>query len=290
MFSYFRFLKWICIPASVEVISDGCFADLRQLSSLTFEPGSKLREIRTSVFFECDSLRSISLPASLSVLTGSAFIGSSIQEIHVDRANDHCFVSGESLIGLQGMTLIFHFGPSERVIVGAELGSFGKYREIGPYSFVNCSVMRSIYIPASIEILGDSCFGRCSSLFQITFESGSKLTRIGQEPFQYCSSLTIICIPVQVEDILSCCFHRCGSLAEITFELNSSLLRIGSRAFSHCRSLSSIILPSQIEMIDSTAFYACAPLRQLIVGMDSQLRALDLPPADFGSLFVPDSV
>jgi hypothetical protein len=36
-------------------------------------------------------------------------------------------------------------------------------------------------VPASVEILGESCFADCGSLSSVTFESGSKLLGIEEE-------------------------------------------------------------------------------------------------------------
>jgi hypothetical protein len=42
--------------------------------------------------------------------------------------------------------------------------------------FAMCSSLSSIRIPSSVETLCEGCFCGCSSPFQVTFESGSKLS------------------------------------------------------------------------------------------------------------------
>jgi hypothetical protein len=136
---------------------------------------------------------------ALFVIDGSAFYKSSIEEVVVDAANPHYVVSAPFLIGVDGMTLIQYFGDGEdlRVDCLCDLG----LRQIGSLAFSFCSALKSIFIPASIEILGDRCFHICSSLSEIRFESDSKLSQIGIEMFLGCSSLTSICIPANVENI-----------------------------------------------------------------------------------------
>jgi hypothetical protein len=42
-------------------------------------------------------------------------------------------------------------------------------------------------------------------------------------------------------------------------------------------------------MIECKAFYDCGALSQLTFELDSRMKDLDLPPADFGSVLVPNS-
>ena len=53
-------------------------------------------------------------------------------------------------------------------------------------------------IPASVEEIGDGCFGN-SSLSRVTFGSGSVLKRIGKSAFRGCKELREIEIPASVE-------------------------------------------------------------------------------------------
>jgi hypothetical protein len=258
------------------------------LKSLTFESGSKLREIQAAAFMRCQSLKSFSLPASVSVIAGSAFLESSIEEILVDAANPNYFASGQFLIGVDGMTLIRYFGHAEDLGIDC-LSDLG-LRQIGRSAFSQCSTLKSICIPASIEILGDDCFGLCASLSQVTFESGSKLTQMGVNVFHRCSSLTSMWIPANVESIPKQCFFFCISLVEVTFESGSKLTRIEDLAFAHCQSLRSFAVPAQVEVMACGVFSGCSSLRELMFEIPSHLKELDLPPSEFGSLCIPDSV
>jgi hypothetical protein len=247
-----------------------------------------LREIQGYVFWDCESLKSISLPASLSVIDGSAFLNSSIENIVVDDANPNYFVSGRFLIRIDGMTLIRYFGDGEDLKADC-LFDLGLGR-IGRYAFYDCSALKSICIPSSIEILDKRCFSYCSSLSQVIFESGSKLTQIRGRVFIGCSSLTSICVPANVEHIFKECFFLCTSLIEASTELGSELARIAPMAFSCCRQLRSFVIPAQLEIIGSGVFQGCKSLCELIFDIPSQLRQLDLPPSEFGSLSIPDCV
>jgi hypothetical protein len=302
-------IKSIYVPASVEVLCTQCFWGLTRLSLLTFEPGSKLREIEKDVFMDCKSLKSILLPASLSVVHGSSFDGSSIDEVKVDERSPHYFVSHNSLICYHGMRLIRHFGLTDNVIIpreceiidsycfsycksiaGVDFESDSKMTRIEPYAFPNCSALLQICIPAAVEMIGDSSFKGCSSLSRVAFESHSRLSQIGLSAFEDCSQLIEMCIPAHVGCIPMGCFTNCASLAEITFEPGSELTRIDPEAFAGCESLRLIAIPARLEFIAGHTFRNCISLSQLRFESPSQLQQLELPPSDFGDLSIPNSV
>ena len=62
-------LKSISIPASVESIGDSAFAYQDSLTTITFAKKSKLTSIPTGLAYGCASLKSITLPDSVSVTT-----------------------------------------------------------------------------------------------------------------------------------------------------------------------------------------------------------------------------
>jgi hypothetical protein len=116
--------------------------------------------------------------------------------------------------------------------------------------FCGCHALESFCIPAGVQTIGNWCFTGCRALSQLVFESDSHFTGIGRQAFENCSALATFCIPAQVEQISEGSFNYCASLVELTFE----------------------------------------SLAQLIFDLPSRLRQFDVPPSDFGSLCIPDSV
>jgi hypothetical protein len=87
------------------------------------------------------------------------------------------------------------------------------------------------------------------------------------------------------------------SLAKLSFEPNSKVTTIDETAFEHCSSLLLVHIPAHLEMLGPGSFGDCTQPRrldgssfQLIFEVPSRLKQLSLPPGDFGSLAVPDSV
>jgi hypothetical protein len=79
------------------------------------------------------------------------------------------------------------------------------------------SGLTSIHLPASVTVIGESCFSGCRSLTSITFETGSQLSELAGWAF-YESGLTSIHLPASVTVIGEYCFSECISLASITFD------------------------------------------------------------------------
>jgi hypothetical protein len=88
-----------------------------------------------------------------------------------------------------------------------------------------------VLIKKEIEVIGEDCFHECKSLYEVIFETGSKLQRIERRAF-FWSGLKKMTIPSSVEVIGEYCFESCGSLSEVTFE--GSVRGLAKSAFDSC--------------------------------------------------------
>jgi hypothetical protein len=131
----------IFVGSEVEVLQKLCFESSRHLTKLIFESVSKLRKICRSALSDCDSLRRIVVPASVTEIEESAF--------------KDCIGLEECSIHKDGMLV-----------------------KIGREAFAGCSCLRSFYVPKTVEVIGENCFKKCPSLFQLKFGSGDTLEKI----------------------------------------------------------------------------------------------------------------
>jgi hypothetical protein len=132
-------------------------------------------------------------------------VDSSFEEIEIEAGNTNCLSSSDSLIALNRTTLMGHFGLTENVIVCRDYDTLSSFSFTGCQRMLTvsfecgskisrvengissqCHALKSICIPAGVEIFGESCFSDCSSLSQVTFESSSKLTEMGWQAFSKC--------------------------------------------------------------------------------------------------------
>ena len=137
----------------------------------------------------------------------------------------------------------------------------GKAVESLKRAFMNCTGIKSVFIPASVKDVSYAFFG-CKNLNVVVFEEGSQLKDIGACAFHSCDNLTDIVIPEGVTSIGEDAFYSCDSLLNIT--LPKSLRDISKDAFNSCRSLISITIPKGITSIGIRAFAHCGGIETVI--------------------------
>ena len=264
-------LKSVVIPASVETIEAAAFMGCSSLATVTFEKGSQLKTIGGGyssyypnyygAFADCTALTSIEIPASVETIEAAAFMRCS-------KLATVTFEKGSQLKTIGGDYSSYYYGV-----------------------FSDCTALKSIEIPASVETIEAAAFMGCSSLATVTFEKGSQLKTIGGGYSSYypnyygafadCTALTSIEIPASVETIEAAAFMRCSSLATVTFEKGSQLKTIGGGyysysssyyygAFCQLKNLMTVDMSActQIETIGECAFYGDFELRLFKIGTE----------------------
>ena len=211
------------LPSDMTHIGSYAFAGLNTVS---VDLPSTLVSIADNAFYNCDELKSITIPASVETIEEYCF--------------DYCY-------DLESVTF--------------EGGS--KLTSIGDYAFDCCEALKNITIPASVETIGEFCFAYCYALESVSFEEGSKLTSIGGSAFELCEALKSITIPASVKTIGQYCFEWCSALESVTFEEGSKLTAIEGHAFHGCSALENIIIPASVETIGEFCFAYCYALESV---------------------------
>ena len=155
VFSDCTALTSIKIPASVKTIEEAAFKGCSSLATVTFEKGSQLKTIRSAdsyyphtyygAFSFCP-ITSIEIPASVETIEAAAFKGcSSLATVTFEKGSQLKTISGDY-----------------------STGSTSNYSGV----FSDCTALKSIEIPASVETIEVVAFKGCSSLITVTFEKG----------------------------------------------------------------------------------------------------------------------
>jgi len=152
-------------------LPDSIFKNCSSLQSFTI-PGS-VTQIGGSVFYGCSSLTSIDIPDSVTSMGGNAFWNcSSLTSITIPdgitRLSDYIFYNCSSL---------------SSITIPDSVNDFGFY------AFANCTSLSSLIIPDDFTAIRDGVFSGCTSLSSITIPAG--VTSIGNDAFLNCSNLTI---------------------------------------------------------------------------------------------------
>lgn len=139
--------------------------------------------------------------------------------------------------------------------------------------FGNCSSLKSIKLPASLELIGTDSFNGCTSLTSIVIPESVK--RINAGAFRNCTALESITIPETVQYMgEGNTFNGCTSLKTLnwpdsTTTINAQMFQnsgltsltipetvtlIGNYAFAGCTGLTSIEIPDAVTAINTNAF------------------------------------
>jgi hypothetical protein len=308
-------LRTICIAASVEFIGRNCFVNpLRprhsSLETVTFELGSKLREIELGAFYGCISLKRLRIPASVEKMTSGSLPESRPFEVLIDSGNPYFCRDGGFVMTVSHDHLIRCSRAGSEVTVPDEIeriddscfrfrdsihfvifGQLSRLSSIGNRGFAACENLKTISIPSSVTFLGDDCFMWCKALETVSFCDGSQLDSIPARAFFACYSLESIILPSSVKTLGKSCFSGCGKLVNWPLPPDSEAVRIEDFVFVGCSSLTSMVLPSSLEFLGVECFESCHSIESLSFASPSHLRELlDLPPGLSGLVSIPDSV
>lgn len=116
-------------------------------------------------------------------------------------------------------------------------------REIENGAFRECSSLKEINIPNSINVIGQRASFLCEFLEKVNLPNSINV--INSETFSRCSSLAHIDIPEGVKEIRWYAFSGCSSLVHI--DIPEGVKNIDFAAFANCENLGAISLPSTLE-------------------------------------------
>jgi len=234
--------------------------------------------VEAFAFYLCDSVTSVTLPASVTYLEHDAFTLCSLETISmpgVTFMGEGCFYIAYALTSVEipgGVTFIPEWGFDQCEALQSVTLHEG-VTTLGLSCFRYCSSLQSVTFPQSLTTINDNAFIGCSSLLSLTLPSNltsiganafefcmnlqsvsfpESLTTIGVSAFQGCPSLQSVDIPGSVSNIDSWCFAQCINLSTVT--LHEGTQTIGFCAFRECISLTTINYPSTLEEIGSFAF------------------------------------
>jgi len=255
----------LSLPDTVTVIDAFAFSDSK-IEAIHL-PDS-LKEIGQGAFARARCLRSITIPGSVKTFGYGVFEGCSnlekvvFEEGFTDIPED-IFNLGYNNSALTEVVLPEGLKTiGDNAFWGAELKEIyipGSVEYIGEKAFAYCNELEKAVIGEGAEELGDSTFYNCVSLMEVSLPS--TLKRIGGCSFGECSSLETVTLPDSLEIIADGAFEYSG-LKYI--EIPGSVTEIKSSAFAST-DLSYIRMPESVESIEYGAFNWCYNLCDVII-------------------------
>ena len=235
----------------------------QSLTSYTIKAGTRF--IGYSAFEGCTSLKSITIPNSVTDIGWYAFEGCNIEQITINAVTGNTFRGYD---GLDPSKVVAYTGKyasedgscliKDGVLIdyihnGAEEYEIPNGVTIISYEvFKGCCSLKSITIPESVTSIGSSAFKGCTNLRNI--DLSDSLTTIGKRAFMECRALTEVVIPNGVTTIKTSAFEGCTNLKNI--DLSEKLITIGECAFVGC-TIAEITIPQGVTGIGNEAFKEC---------------------------------
>ena len=252
---YANAINNVRLGANCSINATYAFYNCYSLKSISI-PNNFSMTTTTNMFSNCYSLKSVSIPKGITSTGASIFYGCySLKSVSIPlgitsigmQAFASCY-SLESISIPSGVTSIASQMLSgcnnlKRVVVPSGVTS------IEAQFFNACYSLESISIPSGVTSIGNNAFASCYSLESVSLPSG--VTSIGSGAFNACRSLESVSIPSGVTSIANQTFSSCPSLESVS--IPSGVTSIGYGAFTNCTSLQSVILPTNLTTINNEA-------------------------------------
>ena len=205
--------------------------------------------------FQSSLITSISIPASVMVISNDAFlICEGLTSITVASTN-MVFSSDEGILFNKGKTTLIAFpeGKSGSYVIPESV------EIIGDYAFAYCTKLISVTIPASVKTIGAFAFFICKSLNSMLIPA--TVTTIGVHAFFSCNLNSII-IPSSVISIGEGAFGGCLNLNTVT--ILDGVTAINRQTFFGCKNLTYITIPASVISIGEEVFAHCENLSEIV--------------------------
>lgn len=210
------------LPMNLESVGLRAFYNCTMLDEIDLSY-TNVSEVGEMAFYGCFNVKKITLGENLKTIGARAFAGlSQITELvipnSVEVIGDYAF-SGCSV--LEEIT----FGSLSKDGTKVDESSIS-LKEIGMCAFQNCSMLKRVEFPESLETIGNYAFYRCAALESVNFGGGVK--NIGRYAFAV-TSLKMLFLPANIETVGDYAFKNCKQLASVV--IAGTPASIGAHAF-----------------------------------------------------------
>ncbi len=183
--------------------------------------------------------------------------GYSLKTVNVDSANNNYTTLGDTSGGLYNSdgSRLLYYPLNGAVVFNVPDG----VKELSANVFRTNTILTEVYIPASIEKIGDNAFYNCTKIKKITIAEGESSLEIGDYAFYYCSLLKEIVLPARLKSLGRYAFYYNSTLKNVTFN-GTAVRELGNYTFSYCKELKNIDLPESLETLGDYVFSGCYKL------------------------------
>ena len=279
-------VRSIHVPACVRIIGRGCFRKCKQLETVTFEQGTKIRVFEEELFAN-SYIQSLVIPKTVDVIGRRCFFacihltqvvfekGSIVKEFRQEAFSKACLSHIDIPMSLQSIgDKCFALCPN---LCSVRFEENSQLATIDTYAFAGNPELGEICLPASINVICSYAFSQCACLESVTIPSEANIDTLANGTF-YRSGLLAFKVPASVKEISFDCFKECRKMHTIQFDEHSRLTKILHGAFSKTH-LISIDIPGSVTNIYDEAFASCRCLQSVHFGANPS--SLQISPTAF---------
>ena len=278
-------LTRIVIPESLTYLPERCFMRCEKLTEVVMHDG--ITELGDWCFSSTDALEAIDLPKGLTEIPWGCFSGSGLKRVSIPdgvttlRVNaffgcasleeveipdsvtmiyDHAFARTKSLKTIElpaGLTATSYgmFSGSGLESITLPDGMIGLSRD----TFLDCKYLTTVVMPDSMEIFGEYCFARCTSLKSLELPKNTRVVEYGAFDS---SGLEQIVIPEGCTHVGGYAFSDCDSLTEVVFP--DSVFYIGDYTFRMNDAIETVVLPASLKSVPRGMFMNSS-IREVVI-------------------------
>lgn len=141
-------------------------------------------------------------------------------------------------------------------------------------TFADCTSLKEITLPHTLNVIESEAFMNCTNLEKITFKG--ELFKIDKDAFINCKNLNSVIFQDNVKILSETCFRNCESLTEIKFQKH--LYEIRDNAFEGCNKLKKIFINVSQDWIEKFLTHSKSLNIDLVpFGIERKVRVITDP-------------
>ncbi|ELP87435.1 hypothetical protein EIN_097020 [Entamoeba invadens IP1] len=236
VFANSMFLTQVTISKNVVLMKEHCFSKCANLKRVVFE--SETTTVGPWCFSECPSLVSI---VGIHELSNTVSFNLS-RVLRLNHITYHKLALStknvlREVINMNQNINVYSLGQHGTQEDSTETIIPSNCIEIDKNALAGDCHVETIVIPSSVTKLNECCFGYCSYVKKVIFET-TRVTEIPKECFATCYELESIHLPRSITSIQEDAFDSCNALT--SFTISNSVKDIGEEAFGHCVNLKAL--------------------------------------------------
>lgn len=276
-----------------------------------------ITKIGNGAFKYTTSLKSVSIPNSVTSIGDNAFGSSGITSVHLPNSVTHigerAFYASQLSATLTIPTTVTEIGEQafgecsklSKVLYNAisaennsSIGIFSnssvntiiignEVQKIPDNAFSFTDNIETITIPESVTYIGRHAFHLCSLLTEVNYNA-TNVSYCGDSPFFLCNKLTTFNIGNNVQTLPD---YICADTKITSINIPNSVTSIGLMAFYNCKELTSVIIPNSVTSIGSSAFTGCSNLISITLPNSIEtIESATFQESGLTSIIIPESV